>query len=88
VPVTFVTVPPPDGVANMPSPRKNVVVLFGGVGTAPPTVAVIAGRSELTAMLGKPVLVVFFRRPVVSDAKDVPLMPVTVNAVAPAASPV
>jgi hypothetical protein len=42
---TAVTVPPPAGVANVPSPLKKVVVLFGGVGTAPPTVAVITGKS-------------------------------------------
>ncbi len=35
------TSPPPDGAANVPSPRRKVVVLFGGVGTPPPTVAVI-----------------------------------------------
>lgn len=29
------------GAANVPSPRRNVVVLLGGVGTPPPTVAVI-----------------------------------------------
>lgn len=29
------------GVAKVPSPLKKVVVLFGGVGTHPPTVAVI-----------------------------------------------
>jgi hypothetical protein len=31
----------PDGAANVPSPLRNVVVLFGGVGTAPPAVAVM-----------------------------------------------
>src|SRR6201986_4491554 len=46
---------PPAGAANEPSPRRNVVVLFGGVGTAPPTVDVIAGRSAPVAMLGMPV---------------------------------
>jgi hypothetical protein len=91
VPVTDVILPPPPplgGSANVPSPRRNVVVLFGGVGTAPPTVAVIVGRSEFDAMLGTPVLVVFFSRPVASPARDVPLMPVTVKAVPPVASPV
>ena len=34
-------IPPPAGAANVPSPLKKVVVLFGGVGTPPPTVAVI-----------------------------------------------
>lgn len=33
--------PQPAGAAKVPSPRRNVVVLFGGVGTHPPTVAVI-----------------------------------------------
>ena len=33
------TSPEPAGVAKVPSPRKKVVVLFGGVGTPPPTVA-------------------------------------------------
>jgi hypothetical protein len=88
VPVTDVILPPLGGSANVPSPRRNVVVLFGGVGTAPPTVAVIVGRSEFDAMLGTPVLVVFFSRPVASPARDVPLMPVTVKAVPPVASPV
>ncbi len=32
---------PPAGAAKVPSPLKKVVVLFGGVGTPPPTVAVI-----------------------------------------------
>src|SRR6187402_1934553 len=53
---TSVTVPPPPpaGAANVPSPRKNVVVLLGGVGTAPPAVAVIIGKS-LTANAAPPV---------------------------------
>ena len=33
--------PHPVGVAKVPSPRRNVVVLFGGVGTHHHTVAVI-----------------------------------------------
>lgn len=33
--------PPHAGAANVPSPRRKVVVLLGGVGTPPPTVAVI-----------------------------------------------
>ena len=37
---------PPTGAWNVPSPRKNVVVLFGGVGTPPPTVAVIVATLE------------------------------------------
>ncbi|HEY8781124.1 MAG TPA: hypothetical protein VIM16_05890 [Mucilaginibacter sp.] len=41
--------PLPAGTPHVASPRKNVVVLLGGVGTAPPTVADIAGRSEFTA---------------------------------------
>lgn len=40
-PPVAVTVPDPVGAANVPSHLKNVVVLFGGVGTPPPTVAVI-----------------------------------------------
>ena len=48
---TDVTVPAPAGSAKVPSPRKKSVVLFGGVGTAPPTVAVITGKSEFTAAL-------------------------------------
>lgn len=36
--------------ANVPSPRKNVVVLFGGVGTHPHTVAVIV--ATLHAAIG------------------------------------
>lgn len=43
--------PEPEGVAKVPSPRRNVVVLLGGVGTAPPTVAVIVGRSEFNAVV-------------------------------------
>lgn len=54
----------PDTAAKDASPRKKVVVLFGGVGTAPPAVAVIAGRSVLAAIEGTPVPVVFFRTPV------------------------
>ena len=54
----------PVGVAKVPSPLKNVVVLLGGVGTAPPTVDDIAGKSELAAMLKTPVVVVFFKIPV------------------------
>lgn len=53
-------------------------MLFGGVGTAPPTVAVITGRSELTAILGTHVPVVFFNIPVASPAREVPLILVTV----------
>ena len=72
--------PPPAGAANVPSPLKNVVVLFGGVGTAPPTVAVIVGRSEFSAMLGTPVPVVFFNRPVPKPDSKVLLILVTVDA--------
>jgi hypothetical protein len=61
---TEVTVPPPVGIANVPSPRRNVVVLFGGVGTAPPTVAVMTGRSAPVAIESTPVVVVFFTIPV------------------------
>lgn len=46
--------PPPEGVANVPSHRRNVVVLFGGVGTAPQTVDVIAGRSAFVAVVNIP----------------------------------
>ena len=74
----LVTVPPPAGVANTPSPRKKVVVLFGGVGTAPPTVEVMTGRSAPVAILGTPVAVVFFKMPVANPANEVPLMRVTV----------
>lgn len=52
--------------------------MLGGVGTAPPTVAVITGRSEFTAILGTPVLVVFFNRPVARPAREVPFILVTV----------
>lgn len=47
--------PPPHGAAKVPSPLKKVVVLLGGVGTAPHTVADITGRSELTAAVIAPV---------------------------------
>ena len=46
-----VTSPHQDGVANVQSHLKNVVVLLGGVGTAQPTVAVIVGRSAPVAAL-------------------------------------
>lgn len=75
---TLVTVPPPDGVAKVPSHLKKVVVLFGGVGTAPHTVAVITGRSELRAILGTQVPVVFFKIPVPRPAREVPFILVTV----------
>jgi len=39
--IPFKVAPPPAGAANVPSPRRNVVVLLGGVGTPPPTVALI-----------------------------------------------
>ena len=39
----FVITTPAVRAANVPSPRRNVVVLFGGVGTWPATVAVITG---------------------------------------------
>lgn len=39
VAVPIVGLPPAGGVANVPSPRRNVVVLFGGLGTKPLTVA-------------------------------------------------
>lgn len=45
------TLIPLEGAANVPSPRRNVVVLFGGVGTAPPTVDDMAGKSMLAAAL-------------------------------------
>lgn len=61
-----VTVPEVLGAAKVPSPRKNVVVLFGGVGTAPPTVAVITGRSAPVAIVSAPVVVVLFKMPVAS----------------------
>ena len=77
---TAVRVPPPAGVANVPSPLKKVVVLLGGVGTAPPIVAVIAGKSELKAMLGTPVPVVFFNKPVPKLESNVLLIRVTVEA--------
>src|ERR1700730_6430663 len=34
----------PTTAANVPSPRRNVVVLLGGVGTNPPVVAVIVAQ--------------------------------------------
>lgn len=43
--------PDPAGVAKVQSHRRNVVVLFGGVGTAPPTVAVIVGKSLFKAVV-------------------------------------
>lgn len=76
------------GVAKIPSPRRKVVVLLGGVGTAPPTVEVIAGKSAPVAILGTPVPVLFFKIPVANPAKEVPLIRLTVNAVDPVASPV
>jgi len=80
--------PPPVGVAKVPSPLRNVVVLFGGVGTAPPTVALITGRSAPVAIDGTPVPVVFFNIPVLSPDSNVPLIPTTVNPADPVASPV
>jgi hypothetical protein len=77
VTVTVVT-PVPAGVANVPSPRKYVVVLLGGVGTAPPTVALIAGKSLFIAMDGTPVLVVFFNNPVAKPDNEVPFIFTTV----------
>lgn len=49
--------PDPEGVAKVPSPRKKVVVLFGGVGTIPHTVLVIVagnGNVEISAFLFTP----------------------------------
>jgi len=67
----LVTVPVPDGgIAKVPSPLKNAVVLFGGVGTAPPTVAVMTGRSPPVAIVSKPVVVAFLRIPVVSAPRN------------------
>lgn len=80
--------PPPLGVAKVPSHRRKVVVLFGGVGTAPPTVEVITGRSHQVAILGTPVVVVFFKIPVASPLNSVPFIHFTVRAVEPVASPV
>lgn len=54
----------PEGVEKVPSHLRNVVVLFGGVGTAPPTVEVITGRSPPVAIVCAPVPVVFFNIPV------------------------
>ncbi len=52
------------GAAHVMSPLKNVVVLFGGVGTAPPCVASPAGKSVFTAIERAPVAVVLFNTPV------------------------
>ena len=85
---TVETVPPPAGVANVPSPRRKVVVLLGGVGTAPPTVEVMTGKSAPVAILGTPVPVVFFKIPVDKPANEVPLIRVTVAAFVIFAAPV
>ena len=55
-------------------------MLFGGVGTAPPTVELITGRSLLIAIDGTPVAVVFFSIPVASADKVVPFILTTVVA--------
>jgi hypothetical protein len=60
-----VSEPPPDGVANVPSPRRKVVVLFGGVGTAPPTVEVIVGALTI-GLLTVPVTVILLPAVIVS----------------------
>ena len=78
----------PAGVAKVPSHLKKVVVLFGGVGTAPHTVDDITGRSALVAILGTHVPVVFLSSPVPSPARLVPLSATTVKAPEPVASPV
>jgi hypothetical protein len=58
-------------------------VLLGGVGTAPPTVALIDGRSAPVAIDGTPVVVVFLRIPVAKPERVVPLILVTVADNAP-----
>jgi hypothetical protein len=68
------------GAAKVPSHLRKVVVLFGGVGTAPHTVADITGKSLLIAILGTQVHVVFFNIPVASQASEVPFIFVTVEA--------
>ena len=67
-------------VAKVPSHLKNVVVLFGGVGTAHQTVALITGRSELIAMLGTHVVVAFFNIQVAREDNNVEFIQTTVNA--------
>ena len=72
------TVVPPR-LVNVPSPRKNVVVLLGGVGTAPPTVALITGKSAPVAMDNTPVVVVFLTIPVASPPRNwAPVIPLSV----------
>lgn len=69
---TDVTVPElPDGTANVPSPRKKVVVLLGGVGTAPPTVAVMVGSCALVATVHTPAPLAY----------KIPVNPVTLRVV-------
>lgn len=84
LPSLFVTVPeppPPEGAAKVPSPRKKVVVLFGGVGTRPPTVDVIVA-------IARPFMVVQVATPSVGVVKEgeaektkwpVPVAPVLVT---------
>ena len=71
------------------------VKLFPDAKVRPVTVAALpvvfwfnVGKSPATAILGTPVTVVFLRIPVASDESNVLLIPTTVSAVAPVASPV
>ena len=75
----------PEGAKKVPAPLKNLVASLGGVGTAPPIVEDMAGRSAPVAILKMPVVVVLFRMPEAKaprncgPLKPASLVPWTIN---------